>query len=112
MGLFDEEKSDANPVEQDEDVKEWERISKQTRIIVIGSLILSFIVGFFIGEGVQSKFITRVATGMGATLGTILFAGIPAAIAAQFTTKWRFVWLGITVVLLLAQINSYFLVRR
>lgn len=107
MAILEEEKRDV-ALEPDKDIQQWERVSQQTRSIVVGTLILSFIVGFWVGDGnSRTDQVMRIATGLGAAFGTLIFAGIPSAIAAKFTPKWRFVWLGIAIVLLVAQIVSH-----
>ena len=74
-----------------------------------------FIVGFAVAKverSILDPFMQRLSTGLGAAFGTLLFAGIPALIAAKFTTKWRYVWLGITILLLVSQIVVFFYEKK
>lgn len=111
MGLFDEDKTETKPRVLDADEIAYENEKSANRSVIIGSLIFSFIVGFAVAKierSILDPFMQRLSTGLGATLGTLLFAGIPAVMAAKFTTKWRYVWLGITVLLLVSQIVVFF----
>ncbi len=112
MGLFDEDKNETKPRELDPEEIEYEKNKAANRSIIIGSLVFSFIVGFAVAEierrSILDPFMQRLSTALGAAFGTLLFAGIPSAIAAKFTQKWRYVWLGITIVLLVSQIVVFF----
>lgn len=112
MGIFDEDKTEAKPRELDEEEIEYEKTKAANRSIIIGSLVVSFLVGFAVAKierrNILDPFMQRFSTALGAAFGTLLFAGIPSAIAAKFTTKWRFVWLVITIILLGSQIIVYF----
>lgn len=115
MGLFDEDKSEATPPELDADEIAYEKEKAANRSFIIGSLIFSFIIGFAVARierSILDPFMQRLSTALGATLGTLLFAGIPALIAAKFTTKWRYVWLGITILLLVSQIVVFFYEKK
>lgn len=115
MGLFDEDKAETKPRELDADEIAYEKDKAANRSVIIGSLVLSFIVGFAVAKverSILDPFMQRLSTAFGATLGTVLFAGIPALIAAKFTTKWRYVWLGITILLLVSQIVVFFYEKK
>lgn len=115
MGLFDEDKTETKPRELDPEEIEYEKTKAANRSVIIGSLVLSFIVGFAVAKTERSildPFMQRLSTGLGAAFATLLFAGIPALIAARFTTKWRYVWLVITILLLVSQIVSFLYVRK
>lgn len=112
MGLFDEDKTETKPRELDEDEIEYEKTKATNRFIIIGSLILSFVVGFAVAEtdrgSLLSPFMQRFSTAVGTVFATLLFAGIPSAISAKFTQRWHYVWLVITILLLASQITVYF----
>ena len=115
MGLFDEDKTETKPRELDADEIEYEKNKAANRSIIIGSLVLSFIVGFTVSKverSILDPFMQKFSSALGATFATLLFAGIPSAIAAKFTTKWRYVWLGITIILLGSQIIVYLYGRK
>lgn len=116
MGLFDEEKTETKPRELDPEEIEYEKAKAANRSIVIGSLIFSFIVGFAVAEiemrSILDPFMQRLSAALGTTVGILLFAGIPSAIAAKFTLKWRYVWLGITILLLVSQIFVFFYEKK
>ncbi len=111
MGLFDEDKVETKPRELDADEIEYEKNKAANRSVIIGSLVASFLVGLLVARTERSildPVMQRFSMALGAAFGTLLFAGIPSVIAAQFTTKWRYVWLVITVILLGSQILVYF----
>ncbi len=115
MGLFDEDKTETIPRELDADEIEYEKTKAANRSVIIGSLVISFLVGLVVAKTERSildPFIQRLSMALGMAFGTLIFAGIPSAIAAKFTTKWRYVWLGITIVLLVSQIISFLYVRK
>jgi hypothetical protein len=107
MGLFDEEKA-ATHKELDAEELERERDSSANRLVVVGTLVLSFLVGLVVADidknSILDPNIQRPFAALGTATGTLLIAGIPSAFAAKYTKKWRFVWLGITVLLLTSQI--------
>ena len=50
MGLFDEDKKVSIPREWEDHEKEYEKPKSENWLIVIGSLIFSFIIGFAIAK--------------------------------------------------------------
>jgi len=115
MGLFDEEKTEEKPRELDAEEIEYEKTKAANRSIIIASLVFSFLVGFTVSKverSILDPFMQKISSALGATFATLLFAGIPSAIAAKFTTKWRYVWLGITIILLGSQIIVYLYGRK
>jgi|GEM_PF-5559223 len=116
MGLFDEDKTETKPPELDAYEIAYEKEKAANRSVIIGSLIFSFIIGFAVAEiekrSILDPFMQRLSAAIGTTVGVLLFAGIPSAIAAKFTTKWRYVWLGITILLLVSQIVVFFYEKK
>ncbi len=115
MGLFDEDKTETKPRELDPDEIAYEKEKAANRSVIISSLVLSFLVGLVVAKTERSildPFMQRLSMALGMAFGTLLFAGIPSVIAAKFTTKWRYVWLAITIILLGSQIIVYFYEKK
>ncbi|MBX3291155.1 MAG: hypothetical protein KF855_17750 [Acidobacteria bacterium] len=112
MGLFDDGKGETDSRVNDQEELAYEKEKVANKTVVIGSLVVSFLVGFVVAEtepmNLLNPFLQKLSSALGAVFGTVLFAGISSAIAAKFTTKWRYLWIAITSVLIISQIVVYF----
>lgn len=108
----DEKKSVPSAVPLDPDEIAYERTKTLNRDTIVLSLIAAFLVGLFVADidhrSILDPFMQRFSAALGTALGVLIFAGIPSAIAAKFTLKWRYVWLAITILLLTSQVVVHF----
>jgi hypothetical protein len=114
VGLFEEEKG-TKPRELDDEEKIAIGEKEANRTVVIGSLILGFCVGLFVVKQERSALppvMQAISQALGFSIAILIFAGIPSAIAAKFTTKWRYVWAVITFILLVSQIIVFFYEKK
>ena len=112
MALFDNEHNGVDQRPLDPDELEYERNKAANKAVVIGSLVASFFVGFAVAKidsrSILDPSVQRFSAAIGGVVANLLFAGIPSVIAAKFTTKWRYFWLAITILLLTSQVVVYF----
>lgn len=112
MALFDNEQDRVDSRALDPDELEYERKKAANKLVVVGSLVASFFVGFAVAKtdarNILDPSVQRFSAAIGAVLANLLFAGIPSVIAAKFTTRWRYFWLAITILLLTSQAVVYF----
>ena len=115
MGLLDDEEKKASSYVPDADEIEFEREKSANKAVVVGSLLLAGAVGLVVADiepGLLDPSMQRISKAIGTALGVLIFAGIPSAIAAKFTSKWRYVWIVIAALLLLSQVVVYFYEKK